>query len=217
MSAILELPIINSPAMWIIYAVAIALTVTLLVRRNSKSKHGKTKRWPPRALIGIVAGAVVGFLIYLAGNALDLFGVDLPGPVGAWAAATFAGIGLAVASFPTPNRGARSSRASRSSPTSSRARPASTRSTASTPPWGRSSASSKKSRSRSPTSTQTTEPPRHSPSPRRGRHPPTCRPSASAARFPSPAPHRASWPGTRASTCPRRPWSRTRQPSPSSS
>ncbi|GAB3295666.1 alpha/beta hydrolase [Pseudoclavibacter terrae] len=100
MSAILELPIINSPAMWIIYAVAVAFTVTLLIRKDSKSKHGKTKRWLPRALIGIAAGAIVGFLIYLAGNALDLFGVELPGPVGTWAAATFAGIGLAIASFP---------------------------------------------------------------------------------------------------------------------
>ncbi|WP_394254478.1 alpha/beta hydrolase [Pseudoclavibacter helvolus] len=100
MSAILELPIINSPAMWIIYAVAIALTVTLLGRRNSKSKRGTTKKWLPRALIGIVVGAVVGFLIYLGGNALDLFGVDLPGPVGGWAAAMFAGVGLAIVSFP---------------------------------------------------------------------------------------------------------------------
>ncbi|VXC28897.1 alpha/beta hydrolase [Pseudoclavibacter sp. 8L] len=93
MSAILELPIVNSPAMWIIYLVAVALTITLLVRDPDP-------KWFVRASIGAVAGALLGMGIYFAGNLLDLFGVNLPLMVGVWATAMFAGVGLAIASFP---------------------------------------------------------------------------------------------------------------------
>lgn len=92
MSAVLALPIINSPAMWIIYLVAVAFTITLLVRDPDA-------KWFVRASIGAIAGALVGVGVYVAGNLLDLFGVDLPFMVGVWAAATFAGIGLAIASL----------------------------------------------------------------------------------------------------------------------
>ncbi|WP_424464164.1 alpha/beta hydrolase [Pseudoclavibacter helvolus] len=93
MSALLELPIINSPAMWIIFVVAAAITITLLLRDADP-------KWFVRASIGAIGGALAGIGAYYAGNLLDLFGVALPFMVGVWAAATFAGIGLAIASFP---------------------------------------------------------------------------------------------------------------------
>ncbi|PPF40366.1 esterase family protein [Pseudoclavibacter sp. AY1H1] len=93
MSAILELPIVDSPAMWIIYLLAVALTITLLVRDPDP-------KWFVRASIGAVAGALLGMGIYFAGNLLDLFGVNLPLMVGVWTTAMFAGVGLAIASFP---------------------------------------------------------------------------------------------------------------------
>lgn len=92
MEGLLTLPIIDSPAMWIVYGVAAVLLVTLLCRRP-------TAKRVRRALIGILVGAAVGAAAYLVSNVVDAFGVDLPVEVGVWAAAAFAGVGLAIVSL----------------------------------------------------------------------------------------------------------------------
>lgn len=92
MSAVLSLPIINSPAMWIIYLVAIAFTITLLVRDPDA-------KWFVRASVGVISGVLLGLAAYFSCNLFDLFGAEIPLAAGLWAAATLGGIGLAIASF----------------------------------------------------------------------------------------------------------------------
>lgn len=92
MDAVLSLPIIDSPAMWIVYAVAVAFVIALLVRRP-------TVRWVVRALLGIVVGALVGAGALVVVNATNAFGTPVPAGVGVWAAAALGGVALAVASM----------------------------------------------------------------------------------------------------------------------
>lgn len=92
MNGLLGLQIIDSPAMWITFAVAGLLALILLIRRPSA-------RWLLRAAVGIGAGAVIGIAAYVIANATGAFGVDLPVGVAVWAAAGLAGVGLAIVSL----------------------------------------------------------------------------------------------------------------------
>ena len=88
-----SIPIIDGPVPWIVYTVALAFFLVLLIRTP-------TTRWVLTALLALLVGALVGLGIGLLIDATDLFGADpLPMPVLWWAAATFAAIGLAVANL----------------------------------------------------------------------------------------------------------------------
>lgn len=89
MDGLYSIPLIDGPVPWVVYALAIAAVLYLLIRRP-------TARWILTATIGILAGAVVGVGLFALINLLDLFGTPLPNAVAFWAMATFAAIGLAV-------------------------------------------------------------------------------------------------------------------------
>jgi enterochelin esterase-like enzyme len=74
---------------WIVYGLALAILVFLLARRP-------TGRWLLTALIGLLAGALVGVVIFVVANVTNAFGDRLPDAVAWWAAATFAAIGVAI-------------------------------------------------------------------------------------------------------------------------
>jgi enterochelin esterase-like enzyme len=92
MGALWQLPVIGGPVPWIVYVVSIALVVVLLLRPI-------TPRWMLSAVVGIGTGAVVGMAAWFIANALNAFGDPLPIPVGIWATAALAGVGLAVVSL----------------------------------------------------------------------------------------------------------------------
>jgi len=87
-----SIPIIDGPVPWIVYSIAVAFFLVLLVRRP-------TTRWVLTALLALLVGALVGLGIGLLADATNVFGDALPTPVLWWAAATFAAIGLAVANL----------------------------------------------------------------------------------------------------------------------
>ncbi|HKP07657.1 MAG TPA: alpha/beta fold hydrolase [Microbacterium sp.] len=88
-----SIPIIDGPLPWIVYSVAAAFFVVLLIRRP-------TTRWVLTALLALLVGALVGLGVGLLIDATDAFGSDpLPTPVLWWAAGTFAAIGVAVANL----------------------------------------------------------------------------------------------------------------------
>jgi pimeloyl-ACP methyl ester carboxylesterase len=84
--------IIDGPLPWVVYAIALALFLVLLIREP-------TRRWVLTALLALLIGALVGLGIGLLADATDVFGDALPTPVLWWAAATFAAIGLAIANL----------------------------------------------------------------------------------------------------------------------
>lgn len=92
MNAILGLEVINSPAMWAVYALAVAVTIVLIWRRPNR-------RWARRAVIFVLAGVAIGVIAFFLVNAFDLFGVDIPLTAGIWTSAALAGSGLAIASL----------------------------------------------------------------------------------------------------------------------
>lgn len=92
MNAILGLRVIDSPAMWIAYALAVVVTIVIVWR-------APTRRWVRRALIFVAAGIVIGAVAYLVVNAFDVFGVDVPLAAGIWTSAALAGVGLALAAL----------------------------------------------------------------------------------------------------------------------
>lgn len=92
MDALWRLPVIGGPVPWIVYGIAIALLLALVIRRI-------TPRWLLSAVIGIGAGGVVGVGAFLIANATGVFGSPLPLEVGLWAGAALAGVGLAIASL----------------------------------------------------------------------------------------------------------------------
>lgn len=93
MDALLRLPIIDSPAMWLVYGGAVILAVVLLARPVGDG-------WWARASIGLIGGAAAGLILFLVANVVEAFGTDLPLTVGLWAAGCFAAVGLGIASFP---------------------------------------------------------------------------------------------------------------------
>jgi pimeloyl-ACP methyl ester carboxylesterase len=84
--------IIDGPLPWVVYAIALALFLVLLIREP-------TRRRVLTALLALLIGALVGLGIGLLADATDVFGDALPTPVLWWAAATFAAIGLAIANL----------------------------------------------------------------------------------------------------------------------
>ncbi|MFD4958424.1 alpha/beta hydrolase [Microbacterium sp. NPDC058389] len=89
MGSILELPIIDGPVPWILYGLAAAIALYLLLRRP-------TVRWLVTAAIGLVGGAAIGAALYFLANASGAFGDPLPPEVLWWTMATLAAIGLAI-------------------------------------------------------------------------------------------------------------------------
>lgn len=92
MDWLLSLPIIDGPIPWIVYGLASAIVVALLIRRP-------TRRWLLAAGLGILAGVVVALAVYVVADATEAFGAALPLPVLWWSIACFAGVGLCIASF----------------------------------------------------------------------------------------------------------------------
>lgn len=92
MDALWQLPVISGPVPWIVYGIAIALLLVLLIRPI-------TPRWLLTAVIGIGGGGVIGVGAYLIANGTNAFGSPLPLEVGLWAGAVLAGVGLAIASL----------------------------------------------------------------------------------------------------------------------
>ncbi len=92
MHVLWQLPIIDGPVPWIVYAIALSLLLIIVIRRPTpKNVLG--------GVIGFAAGGSVGFAAYVLANALNSFGDPLPREVGVWATATLAGIGLAISSL----------------------------------------------------------------------------------------------------------------------
>ncbi|MFB7892491.1 alpha/beta hydrolase [Microbacterium sp. NPDC056044] len=87
-----SIPIIEGPVPWIVYGLAVALFLVLLIRTP-------TRRWVLTALIALVAGGLVGLGIGVFADVTNLFGDAVPDPVVSWATATFAAIGVAVANL----------------------------------------------------------------------------------------------------------------------
>ncbi|KAA9110305.1 alpha/beta hydrolase [Microbacterium rhizomatis] len=92
MDVLWRLPVIDGPVPWIVYAISVALIITLLARRI-------TPRWLLTAVLGVGIGAGLGLGIYLLVNATNALGSPLPHAVGVWAVGTLAAMGLAVVSL----------------------------------------------------------------------------------------------------------------------
>lgn len=92
MTAVWGVNIIDGPLAWIVYALAVALVLYLLIRKP-------TVGWVVRALLGIVGGAAVALAVYLIANATRAFGAPLPLFVAWWSMAALAAVGLAVVSL----------------------------------------------------------------------------------------------------------------------
>lgn len=89
---LLELDLADGPVPWIIWGLAAAGLVALLIRPLRR-------RWIVRASIAVVAGALIGWFLVVFVDAADVFGVPMPGAVHWWTTAGFAAIGLAIASL----------------------------------------------------------------------------------------------------------------------
>ena len=90
MDAILSLPIIDGPLPWIVYGLAVAILVFLLIRRP-------TPRRLLALLVGVLAGVLVAVTIFVVANETRALDPDpLPAFVLWWAIATFVAIGIAV-------------------------------------------------------------------------------------------------------------------------
>jgi enterochelin esterase-like enzyme len=89
LDAFWETDIVQGPVIYVFFALSIAAIVYLLVRPP-------TARWVLTALIGILAGAVLGALLVLFADLLGVFGPTLPLPAAFWIIATFAALGLAI-------------------------------------------------------------------------------------------------------------------------
>jgi poly(3-hydroxybutyrate) depolymerase len=92
LSWLLDLDLVNGPVPWIVWGLAAAGVIALLIRPPRR-------RWIVRALIGLVAGALIGWLAVVWADATDAFGVPMPGTVKWWTTAGFAAIGLSVVSL----------------------------------------------------------------------------------------------------------------------
>lgn len=91
-NALLSLPVIDGPIPPILYGLAIAFLVVILVRRY-------TKRGAIATIVGFVAGAAAGVGVFFWANLTNAFGGQLPKDVALWAAATFGAIVVALVSL----------------------------------------------------------------------------------------------------------------------
>lgn len=89
---IFDLRIIDGPAPWVVYGLAIAIVLVLLIRKP-------TVRWVLTAGIGILSGAALATIVFLVSDATNAFGDRLPPDALWWAIATFAAVGLAIVSL----------------------------------------------------------------------------------------------------------------------
>lgn len=89
---LLELDLVDGPVPWIIWGLAVAGLVVLLIR-------APRRRWIVRALIGAVAGALIGWFLVVFVDAIDAFGVPMPDTVKWWTTAGFAAVGLSIVSL----------------------------------------------------------------------------------------------------------------------
>ena len=89
MDAILDLPIIDGPVPWIVYALALVFALYLLIRKPSVG-------WVITAALGIVVGAAIGLGVFVWGKLTGGLGDPLLDAVMWWGMATLGAIGLAV-------------------------------------------------------------------------------------------------------------------------
>jgi enterochelin esterase-like enzyme len=87
--ALLAIEIINGPLIAVFYIISIAAALYLLLRRP-------TAIWIATALVGILAGAVIGAATVFIVNAMGTFGEPLPSQAAIWVIVTFAAIALAI-------------------------------------------------------------------------------------------------------------------------
>ncbi|CAD5991151.1 esterase family protein [Agreia sp. COWG] len=98
MNSLLDISITSGPFVIVVYGLALAAIVLLVLRRPGRLWH--RGRWRTAALVSAVAGALVGLLLtFILSDWLDLFGAELTTVVRVWIALGFAGIGVAVASM----------------------------------------------------------------------------------------------------------------------
>ncbi len=91
--AILEMPVIDGPLLWILGVLSVAGIVALLLRRPSL-------RWLLTAAIGVLGGVFVALIaIWIVAGAMNAFGGPLPTQAVVIIAATFAAVGLAIVSL----------------------------------------------------------------------------------------------------------------------
>ncbi len=89
---ILNFNLLNGPLPDLIYSLAILDVFVLLIRPLSR-------RWLVRLGISVTVGAVAAVLILIITSAVNTFGVALSDTTSAWAIATFAAVGLAIATL----------------------------------------------------------------------------------------------------------------------
>lgn len=92
MESLWQLAVIAGPVPWIVFAIAAALLLIILIRPL-------TQRRLLADGIAVAVGAAVGFGVFLLSNLTDVFGGPQPLGAGIWIAATLAAIGLAIASL----------------------------------------------------------------------------------------------------------------------
>lgn len=89
---LLDLNLVDGPAPLIIWGLAASGVVALLIRPLRR-------RWLVRLLIGVAAGALVGWFLVVWADASNAFGVPMPDTVKWWTTGGFAAIGLCVVSL----------------------------------------------------------------------------------------------------------------------
>ncbi|MDQ4215648.1 alpha/beta hydrolase [Microbacterium sp. ASV81] len=89
---LLTLNLVSGPVPLIIWGVALASALALLIRPLKKT-------WVIRAAIGIVAGVAAGYLLVSYVNAANVFGVPMPQGVQPWVMAGIGLLGLAIVSL----------------------------------------------------------------------------------------------------------------------
>lgn len=87
---LLGLDIASGPVPWIVWAASALLLIALPIRRM-------TGRRVRRMLVAAAAGAILGAVVCIAIDALDVFGTPLPDAVPWWAAGGFGAVGLGIA------------------------------------------------------------------------------------------------------------------------
>ena len=92
MDALLTMQIIGGPVPWILCALSAVCALLLLLRKPSP-------RWMIASAAGILSGALVALVFVLIADATAMFEIPLPIEVAAWSIATFAAVGLAIASL----------------------------------------------------------------------------------------------------------------------
>ena len=89
---LLELNLADGPVPWIVWGIAVAGVIALLLRPLRRG-------WVVRALIGLVVGAAIGWGLAAWSDATNAFELPLPAAVKWWTIAGFATIGLSIVSL----------------------------------------------------------------------------------------------------------------------